>query len=163
LWQTIFNGGALLKKNGKMVSSYRIIYFVPMKYLLFFALVLVAGCKQDPDEKVKDAVKKYFKAELDDPGSYQPGEFEITPVTTEIPEHKRELDSLIRLMGENKITPRQLSEQDSMLTKKYEDKMLQGWNVTHAYRAKNKFGALVGEEADLFVDRQYNIQVKEVR
>jgi hypothetical protein len=135
-----------------------------MKYFLsVFIVAFLLGCAHTPEDKVKDAVKTFMRSNLDDPGSYQPGEFDIVPVTSEIPEHKRKMDSLAAMMAANKITPRQFSEQDSIITKSYEGEMLQGWNVTHGYRAKNKFGALVSEDADLFVDKNYKVEIKEVR
>jgi hypothetical protein len=134
-----------------------------MKYLIVALIVLFFSCKHSNEERAKSAVKEFIKQNVNDPSSYQPGEFSIEPVTVEIPEHKRQLDSLIKLMASGKITPRELSEQDSILSKKYEDKMLSGWNITHAYRTKNKLGALVGEEADFFVDREYHVTIKGIK
>jgi hypothetical protein len=95
-----------------------------MKYFLsVFIVAFLFGCAHAPEDKVKDAVKTFMKRNLDDPSSYQPGEFEIVPVTVESTERKRKSDSLADLMAENKISPRKFSEEDSLLEVQYKDEM----------------------------------------
>lgn len=131
------------------------------KLLLFMSLVVLASCSRSPQEKATDAVQAYMKTVLDDPGSYQPGEFKITElVNNQAPGYIKARDSLTALMGAGKIKLDEFIKQDSIASEMHGSEIIKGWNIVHAFRAKNAFGALVSGEMSFFVDPNYHVTVE---
>lgn len=119
------------------------------------------SCTRTPEQKACLAIEKYMKEILDDPSSYQPGQFQCEAIYALSPEYQKEKDSVAKLFRANKLSVREFAMNDSIVEAKYDQRMISGWNVTHAYRAKNKFGALVGDEAEFYVDKDYHVRLKE--
>jgi hypothetical protein len=126
----------------------------------FISLMVLFSCKT-PDEKAIDAVKTYVKQNLKDPESYQPGEFKLSPIVNiDNPAYKKATDSLSNLESQGKISIDVFISESKDLTEKYSNELNAGWHITHAYRAKNSFGALVPGEQTFFVDPNYNVSVE---
>jgi hypothetical protein len=134
--------------------------FTTMRMFICVALLCLCSCSQTPEQKACVAVKEYLKGNLDDPRSYEPGQFEVQPEVKEVPDHQRKKDSLLALMKSDKLSVRDWIVKDSLLNIQYLSQMTTGWNITHAFRAKNKFGALVSDQATFFVDKNYQVTPK---
>jgi hypothetical protein len=129
-----------------------------MKPLYFLLLLLtLVSCSKTPEQRACEAVSEFVKQNLHNPKSYEAGEFDIKPIIGESAAYNKGVDSLSRLMKANKISLSEWITQDSILLDKYRDELTVGWDIQHAYRATNAFGALVAEQGSFKVDKQYKV------
>jgi hypothetical protein len=131
-----------------------------MRYvMLLLCCSIIVSCSKTPEQKACEAIKDYLKHNLDDPRSYEPGEFETEAIYDYGPDYHRKKDSIDALFKAGKLDVRQYSVQDSLL--EHQEAKVVGWNITHAFRSKNKFGALTGATYKFHVDTYYNVQALE--
>jgi hypothetical protein len=128
-----------------------------MRKLLVLAVttLTIASCTETPKQKACNAIEKYLKHNLDDPHSYEPGEFDVRTISVPKPGYEHLKDSIDALFKANKLSVRDYSVQDSIIENQYTETT--GWDIYHAFRAKNKFGALVGDEWKFHVDTEYRV------
>ena len=126
-----------------------------MKNLFFFGLLAISACSSPPsaaekaapqapivkklteEEKDQAAISTKLKNGLDDPASYQSVSFKLDDPWT-----KADSASLSQMIT---------SGEDAKPYKGPDAKMSAGHRYQHEYRAKNKFGALVLQEATCVV------------
>ena len=146
-----------------------------MKKLLF-ALLLFASCNSGPE--YQQAIKKYLKENLDDPGSYAPvsfGDLDSNHVfIDELPEYqmlkahkdlqyKLGVDCMDRVKATDANSSQEIDDcmkaskiaSDSLLhfiqrTPKFS---VMGFVATHTFRAKNKMGALELQTKKFYFNR----------
>jgi hypothetical protein len=125
-----------------------------------FTLIFLPSCSRTPEQKACIAIRKYLQENLNDPRSYEPGQFQVDPVYKSIPAYEKSRDSLFVLLKSEKLGAGDYATQDSLLRIKYNSQMMDGWNVIHSYRAKNALGALISNESEFYVDNEFNVHMK---
>jgi hypothetical protein len=143
------------------------------------------GAAQTKEQKAKAGILKYVKANFNDPSSYQVVEssklFTETSVFTEEEEQKFATDSILLEMSlqfaknefANTQSDTSQSKLRSMLTK-YDEGLaaiamkkmeiewnrkpiITGYNITHKYRARNAFGALVLMSSKYYLNTKFEV------
>lgn len=132
-----------------------------MRYTPLILFICLLSCSRTPEQKACAAVSAYMKKTLGDPGSYEAGQFQVEEMITETPEYKKKRDSLTNLMTTDKISVAEFAKQDSILNAAYRPQMISGWTITHSFRGRNAFGALVNSQAEFYVDKDYHVTMKE--
>lgn len=128
--------------------------------MIALALVLIFGSctSKTPEQKACDAVEKWIKANIDDPKSYEQVRWSVDSVANWTPQYTKAKDSLEALEKSGKLTHDERYKQDSIIYANLEPTFFQGWKVTHEFRAKNAFGAVVKDEATFFVNKEFKVE-----
>lgn len=118
-------------------------------------LLLTACAHRSEQQQAQDLVREYLQKELPDPGSYEPGAFEVAGYSRADSARGMMRHSMTEAAGVTDASSisveevRQLAAraksgvaQSGSLRNYMGDTTRVGWRVTHDYRAKNKVNAL---------------------
>lgn len=143
-----------------------------MTVLICLSLIVIYSCKNKQEtleDKGRAIVRQYLKTRLHDPKSYESVEFYIDKqsVSYQFTDEGKDLrgkEIQYYAMINSEILPLQQNERDSLqhLLDSIKTVManritLPGWTISHTYRAKNTFGAMVLNVLALYLDSNFNI------
>ena len=129
-----------------------------------FIVVLLAACSNSTvsnQQKAEASVKEFLKKNLNDPSSYQPGEFgkldSIKVDTTRVNELRKAEESL---PDDDLLKTLDNGTFYDSLANSISDSMhkIGKWQILHSYRAKNAFGAFVLTNDVFYLDSNFAVK-----
>jgi hypothetical protein len=133
-----------------------------MKNLLFTALLLTSACTHSTSDLTHAAVTDHLKKNLNDPASYEaarwgkPVRFTRQDSAGIVSERlEAEYDKSVNILSDEQ---RAKISHSAIVLGNITDTTRVGTYLTHAYRAKNKLGALVLDSAQFVVYQNGKVQ-----
>lgn len=131
-----------------------------MKKALFIAMMalVMASCSKSPEQIAQQLIKKTLKEIMNDPSSYESvgfGSLDSTFTTLETNEdYVNALNTYYELKENYGFEEARVYLNKAIEIKENFKSEFSGWKMSHSFRCKNGFGAVVLNEIDIYFNKE---------
>lgn len=131
-----------------------------MKKTLFIAMMalVMASCSKSPEQIAQQLIKKTFTEIMDDPSSYEVvgfGSLDSTFTTLEDNvEYVAAYDAYQNYRENYEFDEARVELEKAIAIKESFKSEFKGWKMSHSFRCKNAFGAVVLNEVDIYFNKE---------